>query len=138
MDLSFYKEYRFIHGKFVSDSSGKTYSITMPKGDRFYDYMRKHFINEKVEGLTREMIDDIFIEDPDKSFFDENTFTLVTDMLATKGNIVHSFAIVIKRLRLDEIDVSKKTYENGRWILNLCRLVIPYSTDIDIKEVKDE
>ena len=72
MNLTLYNEFRFINGKFVSDNSRKIYNITISKGDRFYNYMKKHFINERVEGMTQEIIDEIIIQDPDKSFFHEN------------------------------------------------------------------
>ena len=137
MNLTLYKDFRFVRGMFISEVSEKSYKISIPKGDRFYSYMKKHFINEKVEGLTKEMIDEIIIEDPDKTFFDEATFTLNTDMLAALGNTVYAFGITIKRLKLNEINVSRKAYQDGKWILTLFELEIPYQTDIDIKELKD-
>ena len=137
MNLTLYKDFRFVHGMFISELSGKTYKISIPKGDRFYGYMKKHFVNEKVEGLTKEMIDDIIIEDPDKTFFDETTITLNTDMVAANGNTFYTFAITIKKLKLNEINVSKRAYQDGKWLLKLFELQIPYQTDIDIKEIKD-
>ena len=115
MNLTLYKDFRFVRGMFLSEVSEKSYKISIPKGDRFYRYMKKHFIYEKVVGLTKEMIDEIIIEGPDKTFYDETTFTLNTDILATLGNTVYAFGITIKRLKLNEINVSRKAYQDGKW-----------------------
>ena len=138
MDLALYKDFRFVHGKLLSSNSANTYKIIIPKGDRFYDYMKKHFAKEKVEGLTREMIDEIIIEDPDKTLLGEKSFTLLTDMLAARGNTVYAFNVTIKGIKLNEISVSKKAYQDGKWILNLFEFEIPYQTDIHIKVMQDE
>ena len=138
MDLSSYKDFRFVHGKLLSSHSEKAYKIMIPKDDRFYDYMKKHFAREKVEGLTREMIDEIIIEDSDKTLVGEQSFTLVTDMLASKGNTVYTFSIMIKGIKLNEIGVSKKIYQDGKWVLNLFEFEIPYQTVIHINEMQDE
>ena len=97
--------------------------------------MKKHIIKEKVESLTYENIEDISIEDTDKTFFNEKSFTLSTIMLVTDQNdYVYSYALTIKNVKLKENNFSTKAYSNGSWKLGLYSLEIPYQTDIDIVE----
>lgn len=50
-----------------------------------------------IEGLSYANIDDIYIEDKDKTFFDEKTFILKAAMLVTdKNDYVQSYALTIK------------------------------------------
>ena len=100
--------------------------------------MKKHIIKEKVESLTYENIEDISIEDTDKTFFNEKSFTLSTIMLVTDQNdYVYSYALTIKNVKLKENNFSTKAYSNGSWKLGLYSLEIPYQTDIDIVEITD-
>lgn len=138
MKVQLYDEYHFFHGYFEADNSGKKYKIIIPKYDRFYKYMMPHFSNEKVVAQTNVMIDDIIIDDMDKSFFNEKTFTLNTLMLAKdKTNVVHSFSVEIKGLKLNKTRTSKIAYEDGKWILSLFELQIPYCASIRIVENTD-
>lgn len=134
MNMNAYSDYRFFRSKFLSESSEKVYNVTIAKDDRFFTYMKKYFIKGKVQGQTHEPIDEIVIEDPDKTFFSETSFTLDSDMLASKGDVVCSFTITIKRIRLRKASTSKMSYKDGKWILNLYELEIPYKAVIDIKE----
>lgn len=135
MNMNQFIECRFFHGCFVADDSGKSYSITIPKYDRFYEYMKPYFSMGGVDGLTKVMIDDIFIEDADKTFFDEKTFTLKTIMLAKdKVNVVHSFDVVIERVKLNKTNTTKIAYVDGKWVLGMVELQIPYHTAIGIVE----
>lgn len=100
--------------------------------------MEKHITKEKVEGLSYANIDDIYIEDNDKTFFDEKTFTLKAAMLVTdKNDYVQSYALTIKNVKLIANNVSTKSYENGAWKLGLYSLELPWQTDIDIVEITD-
>ena len=138
MNMQLYHDYRFFRGCFESSTSGKVYKITIPKNDRFYEYMKPHFTNEKVTGQTKVMIDDLIIEDPNRIFFDESTFTLNTHMLAVdKADIAHSFNVTIKGLQLNQTPSSKTAYSDGKWMLSLYELQIPYRASIDIVEIKD-
>ena len=73
MNIKVYKEYRFAFGKLVATDTGKEYTFSISRNDRFYHAMEKHIIKEKIEGLSYANIDDIYIEDKDKTFFDEKT-----------------------------------------------------------------
>ena len=138
MNIKAYKEYRFALGKLVATDTGKEYTFSISKHDRFYDYMEKHIIKEKVEGLSYEKIDDISIEDRDKTFFNEKSFTLSTIMLVTdKNDYVHSYALTIKNVKLKANNFSTKSYDNETWKLGLYSLELPWQTDIDIVEIHD-
>lgn len=138
MNIKIYKEYRFAPGTLTATDSGKEYTFYINKYDRFYNYMEKHIIKEKIEGLTYENIDNIFIEDVDKTFFDERSFTLSTIMLVTdKNDYVHSYLITIKKVNLKANIFSTKSYEKGSWKLGLYSLEFPYQTNIDIVEIQD-
>lgn len=138
MNIKAYKEYRFAPGTLTATNTGKEYTLYISKHDRFYNYMEKHIIKEKVESLTYENIDDLSIEDTDKTFFNEKSFTLSTIMLVTdKNDYVYSYALTIKNVKLIANNVSTKSYENGAWKLGLYNLELPWQTDIDIVEITD-
>ena len=139
MNMNQFVECRFFRGCFVANDSGKSYNITIPKYDRFYEYMKPYFFMGRVDSQTKVMIDDIFIEDADKTFFDEKTFTLKTSMLAKdKVNVVHSFDVVIEGLKLNKTSTTKIAYVDGQWTLGMVELQIPYHTSIGIVESLDE
>jgi len=138
MNIKAYKEYRFALGRLTASKSGKEYEFHIGRNDRFYHYMEKHIIKGKVDGLSYENIDDIAIIDPDKTFFDETSFTLCADVLVTdKDDTIHSYTLTIKNVKLKANDYSTKSYENGTWKLGLYSLELPYQTNIDIIEVQD-
>lgn len=138
MNIKAYKKYRFALGKLVATDTGKEYKFSISRNDQFYHNMEKHITKEKVEGLSYENIDDIYIEDKDKTFFAEKTFTLKAAMFVTdKNNYVQSYTFTIKNVKFIANNVSTKSYENGTWKLGLYSLELPYQTDIDIIEVQD-
>ena len=138
MNINLYKEYHFSHGILTATDTEKEYSFSISKNDRFYYYMKKHITKEKVEGLSYEKIDDIYIEDKDKTFFDEKSFTLKAAMLVTdKNDYVQSYVLTIKNVKLIADNVSTKSYENGAWKLGLYSLELPWQTNIDIEEITD-
>ena len=138
MNINLYKEYHFSHGILTATDTEKEYSFSISKNDRFYHYMKKHITKEKVESLTYENIDAISIEDTDKTFFNEKSFTLKAAMLVTdKNDYVQSYALTIKNVKLIANNVSTKSYENGAWELGLYSLELPWQTDIDIVEITD-
>jgi len=138
MNIKVYKEYRFALGKLVATDTGKEYTFSISRNDRFYHAMEKHITKEKVEGLSYANIDDIYIEDKDKTFFDEKTFTLKAAMLVTdKNDYVQSYALTIKNVKLIANNVSTKSYDNGAWKLEMYDLELPWQTTIDIVEITD-
>lgn len=138
MNINAYKEYKFAHGKLVATDTEKEYSFSISRNDRFYHYMKKHIIKEKVDGLTHETIDDISIEDADKTFFNEKSFMLNTVMLVTDRNDnVNSYMLTMKNVKITPNNVSKKKYDNNSWNLEMYDLEIPWQTNIDIAEVQD-
>ncbi len=138
MNIKVYKEYRFAFGKLVATDTGKEYTFSISRNDQFYHNMEKYITKEKVESLSYPNIDDIYIEDKDKTFFDEKTFTLEAAMLVTdKNDYVQSYALTIKNVKLIANNVSIKSYENGAWKLGLYSLELPWQTDIDIVEITD-
>lgn len=138
MNMNLYKEYHFSHGILTATDTEKEYSFSISKNDRFYYYMKKHITKEKVEGLSYEKIDDIYIEDKDKTFFDEKSFTLKVAMFVTdKNDYVQSYVLTIKNVKFIADNVSTKSYENGAWKLGLYSLELPWQTNIDIVEITD-
>lgn len=100
--------------------------------------MEEHIKKEKVDSLTHETIDNISIEDADKTFFDEKSFTLNTIMLVTDRNDnVNSYMLTMKNIKITPKDISKKRYDNNSWNLEMYDLEIPWQTNIDIAEVQD-
>lgn len=67
MNIKVYKEYRFAFGKLVATDTGKEYTFSISRNDRFYHNMEKHITKEKVESLSYANIDDIYIEDKDSA-----------------------------------------------------------------------
>lgn len=138
MNINLYKEYRFALGKLVATDSGKEYTFFISRNDRFYHNMEKHIIKEKVESLSCENIDEIYIEDKDKTFLNEKTFTLNAVMLVTdKNNYIQSYSLTIKNVKLKANNFSTNLYENGFWKLGLYSLELQWRTDIDIVEISD-
>lgn len=138
MNINAYKEYRFAFGKLVATDTGKEYSFSISRKDRFYHYMEEHIKKEKVDSLTHETIDNISIEDADKTFFDEKSFILNTIMLVTDRNDnVNSYMLTMKNIKITPKDISKKRYDNNSWKLEMYDLEIPWQTNIDIAEVQD-
>lgn len=138
MNIKAYKEYRLALGKLVATDTGKEYTFSISRNDQFYHEMEIHITKEKVEGLSYANIDDIYIEDKDKTFFDEKTFTLKATMLVTdKNDYVQSYALTIKNVKLIANNVSTKSYEKETWKLGLYSLELPWQADIDIVEIHD-
>lgn len=77
MNIKVYKEYRFAFGKLVVTDTGKEYTFSISRNDRFYHNMEKHITKEKVESLSYANIDDIYIEDKDSK-------DVLTDFLCSK------------------------------------------------------
>lgn len=139
MNINLYKKYSFSHGSLTATDTGKEYKFSIGQYDRFYHYMEKHIIKEKVEGLSYETIDSISIEDVDKTFFKEKSFTLNTGMLVTdKNDNIQLYMLTMRNVRFSENKVSQKIYNNGFWELEKYDLEIPYQTNIDIIEVLDQ
>lgn len=135
MNFNLYDEYRFTQGKLISSQSGKKYEFNLDRQDRFYTYLKPHITNRKVTRQTKLMIDTLAVKDTDKSFWDENTFSLNTIILARDNSgVYYSYEISIKNIKINRVDVSKLSYENERWICTLCEMEIPYQTNIDIVE----
>ena len=137
MNINLYKEYHFSHGILTATDTEKKYSFSISKNDRFYHYMKKHIIKEKVDGLTHETIDNISIEDADKTFFNEKSFTLSTLMPVTDRNDnVSLYKLTMKNVNITPNNVSKKGYDNGAWKLEMYDLELPWQTTIDIDIVE--
>lgn len=88
MNIKVYKEYRFAFGKLVATDTGKEYTFSISRNDRFYHNMEKHITKEKVESLSYANIDDIYIED--KKIFCKYPFPLHSDILSTLPYICFS------------------------------------------------
>ncbi len=137
MNINLYKEYHFSHGILTATDTEKKYSFSISKNDRFYHYMKNHIIKEKVDGLTHETIDNISIEDADKTFFNEKSFTLSTLMPVTDRNDnVSLYKLTMKNVNITPNNVSKKGYDNGAWKLEMYDLELPWQTTIDIDIVE--
>lgn len=137
MNINLYKEYHFSHGILTATDTEKKYSFSISKNDRFYHYTKKHIIKETVDGLTHETIDNISIEDADKTFFNEKSFTLSTLMPVTDRNDnVSLYKLTMKNVNITPNNVSKKGYDNGAWKLEMYDLELPWQTTIDIDIVE--
>lgn len=137
MNINLYKEYHFSHGILTATDTEKKYSFSISKNDRFYHYMKNYIIKEKVDGLTHETIDNISIEDADKTFFNEKSFTLSTLMPVTDRNDnVSLYKLTMKNVNITPNNVSKKGYDNGAWKLEMYDLELPWQTTIDIDIVE--
>lgn len=80
MNIKVYKEYRFAFGKLVATDTGKEYTFSISRNDRFYHNMEKHITKEKVESLSYANIDDIYIEDK----AGKDSKDVLTDFLCSK------------------------------------------------------
>ena len=135
MNFNFCKEYRFSEAKLTSSKSGNVYNFRLDKNDRFYSYIKPHIIAGKVEGQTKLMVDTIEIDDGDTTFLNDSPFLLEAIILAKDGSGLYTaFEMSIKNIRINQIDVSRMTYQDGCLILSLYEMVIPYQTEISIKE----
>lgn len=138
MNIKSYKEYTFTHGILISTDTRKEYKFSISDNDRFYHYMEKYIIKEKVEKLSYENIDNIFIEDSDKTFFNEKSFILNIGVVLTDlEDNLYLYTLTMKNIKLKENKFSTKYYRNDYWELGLYSLEMPYQTDIFIKEVQD-
>ncbi|MBQ7330215.1 MAG: hypothetical protein IJW94_00230 [Oscillospiraceae bacterium] len=138
MNLSLCDEYRFVQGKLIATQSGKAYKFHMDKYDRFYTYIKPYIKAGKVSGLTKLMIDTLTIENADKLFLDEKSFSLNAVILAKDNqNTYWSFDVTINNIKINCIDVSKLSYESENLVCSLCEMEIPYQTEIHIVERVD-
>ena len=135
MNFNFCKEYRFAEAKLTSSKSGNVYNFRLDKNDRFYSYIKPHIIAGQVEVQTKLMVDTIEIDDGDTTFLNDSPFLLEAIILAKDGSGLYTaFEMSIKNIRINQIDVSRMTYQDGCLILSLYEMVIPYQTEISIKE----
>lgn len=135
MNFNLYKEFYFAEGKLTSCQSGKIYNFRLDKDDRFYSYIKPHFIAGKVSGQTKLMIDTMEIINGDGAFLNEGSFTLEAFIVAKDRNDVCTvFDLCIKNIKINNINVSRISYKNDCLILTLYEMEIPYQTTISIKE----
>ena len=138
MNFNSCKEYRFVQGTLVSTESGKVYNFRLDRNDRFYSYMKPHISAGGVQGQTKVMIDTLTIEKTDKSFLDEKSFTLNALILAKDNtDTVWAYEITINKIKMNYVDVSKLSYENGDLVCTLYEMELPYHTKINITERVD-
>lgn len=138
MNINAYKEYRFSHGILTAPKTGNTYQFRISQNDRFYNYMKEHIANEKVNGLTNIKIDELCVTDSTNTFFSEQRFNLDTIMLVTdKNNMVTAYSVTIKNVKVISNSVSKREYNKDYWKLSLYELEIPWQTEISIAEIND-
>ena len=139
MNLNVYKEYRFSHGTLISTHTSDIYQFSISQNDRFYKYMKQHIINEKVSASTNIKIGELTILDLDNTFFSHPIFDLETILLVTdKSNFVSAYALSIPNVRIVPDSTSKREYIHGYWQLTLYDLEIPYPTEFDIEETKND
>ena len=75
------------------------------------------------------MIDKLTVEKTDRTFLDEKAFTLNALILAKDNNdIVWSFEVTINNVKMNHVDVSKLSYENGDLVCTLYQMEVPYHT----------
>jgi hypothetical protein len=138
MNFNLCKEYRFAKAKLTSSKSGKVYEFRLDKYDRFYTYIKPHIVAGKVEGQTKLMVDTIEIPNADSAFLNDGPFLLEAIILANDGSGLYmAFELSIKNIRINQVDVSRMTCQDGCLILSLYEMVIPYQTEISIKECVD-
>ena len=114
MNFNFCKEYRFAEAKLTSSKSGNVYNFRLDKNDRFYSYIKPHIIAGKVEGQTKLMVDTIEIDDGDTTFLNDSPFLLEAIILAKDGSGLYTaFEMSIKNIRINQIDVSRITHQDG-------------------------
>ena len=81
------------------------------------------------------MIDKLTVEKTDRTFLDEKAFTLNALILAKDNNdIVWSFEVTINNVKMNQIDVSKVSHENGDLVCTLYQMEVPYHTKINVVE----
>ena len=115
----------------------KEYTFFLEKSDGFHEAMRKYIIKEKFEKLSRETIDRISINDEDKSFFEEKSFTLSMFMLVTDvGNRVDTYTISIKNVKVSSKNLSKTKYDKNCWQLDMYELVIPAGENLHLRKLQ--
>ena len=123
----------FKKGCFITDKNS-IYAFEMDKDDRFYQYITPYIAKGKVESATKLAVDKISIYDSEKTFFDNDSFTLKTRMMTEVGNangsIVNAQQIVIEGVSLDITNSIEKSYMNGVWEISLGELKFPYHTEI--------
>ena len=84
------------------------------------------------------MVDTIEIDDGDTTFLNDSPFLLEAIILANDGSGLYSaFEMSIKNIRINQVDVSRMTCQDGCLILSLYEMVIPYQTEISITECVD-
>ena len=138
MNFNLCKEYRFAKAKLTSSKSGKVYNFRLDKYDRFYSYIKPHIVAGKVEGQTPLMVNTIEIPNADSAFLNDGPFLLEAIILASDANGVYmAFDLSIKNIRINQVDVSRMTYQDDCLILSLYEMVILYQTEISIKECVD-
>lgn len=135
LNLNLYKEYRLSLGKFISDSSKKEYKFDIEDNDRFYIYMKQHINNGQINGKTQIIVDELFIEDADKTFFDEESFTLEAKLfVTTKQDIVYVYDLIMRNVKIVHITQSKSKYD-GNWVLKMYAMEIPANTEITVLDI---
>ena len=138
MDFRVCKEYKFTQGKLVSHQSGREYAFRLDRNDRFYSYIKPYIVSGGVSSLTKLMIDTITITDIDKTFFTEQSFSLITFVLAKDNNdVCWAYELSINNIKINSTNVSKQSYKQDCFELDLYEMEIPYQTSISIKERLD-
>lgn len=119
----------------TSKENGKVYCFRLDKNDRFYTYMKPHISAGGVQGQTKVMIDKLTVEKTDRTFLDRKAFILNALILAKDNNdIVWSFEATINNVKMNHIDVSKVSHENGDLVCTLYQMEVPYHTKINVVE----
>lgn len=141
LNLNLCKEYHLGLGKLIATESGNEYEIYLEDSDRFYIYMKQHIINGKVDNMTEVRIDELFITDPEETFFEEKTFILDTKIFVVTHqdmvDIEYVYDLRIRGVSIVDVDLFKRKYENGEWSLPMCALKIPHNTAITVSEISD-
>ena len=138
MNINAYKEYRFTKIKLISKQSGRVYDLRLEKDDRFYVYLKPYIVAENVDNSVKLMVDDMIIEDINKTFFEEDAFAFQAIMLAKdKNDYVYGYEFSIENVRFNHLNVSKQKYENNYLICSLYEMVIPSHTKIELSERLD-
>lgn len=138
MNFNLCKEYHFAEAKLTSSKSSKVYNFRLDEYDRFYSYIKPYIVAKKFEGQKKLMVDTIEIDDGDTTFLNDSPFLLEAIILANDGSGLYTaFELSIKNIRINQVDVSRMTCQDGCLILSLYEMVIPYQTEISIKECVD-
>lgn len=138
LDLNCCKEYRFSHGKLISAKTGNEYKFRIGKGDRFYNYIRQHIMNGKVNGITDIKIDELFITDLDAEFLKEQAINIDTLMLVTyRDNKTFTYKVKMDNVSIVDITSYELRNSNDERMISLCTLKIPHNTEIMVSEITD-